>query len=82
MKNTNGLRQEVIEEMETLPADQLRNVLRFIESLRRSSRGAEENTSATHEEDSDVPLEEIRERLSTIEGSMAETVSNMREDRV
>jgi len=82
MKNTSGLRQEVIEEMETLPEDQLRDVLRFIESLGRPSRGVEEKTNATQEEDSDVSLEEVRDRLSAIKGSMSETVSDMREDRV
>jgi hypothetical protein len=82
MKNTSGLRQEVIEEMETLPEEQLQDVLRFIESLRRTSQGAEEKTNATQEENSDVSLKEIRDRLSTIKGSMAETVSDMREDRV
>jgi ElaB/YqjD/DUF883 family membrane-anchored ribosome-binding protein len=81
MENTSGLRQEVIEEMETLPEEQLRDVLRFIESLRRTSRDAKED-SATQEEKSDVSLKEVRDRLSTIEGSMAETVSDMREDRV
>ena len=53
MKNTNGLRQEVIEEMETLPADQLQDVLRFIESLRQapqSSRSIEEKIQAIVDE--------------------------------
>jgi hypothetical protein len=36
--NASGLRQEVIREMETLPDDQVRNVLRFIKSLRQRSR--------------------------------------------
>jgi Protein of unknown function (DUF2281). len=37
MKDASGLRQEVIQEMETLPEDQLREVLDFVESLRRKS---------------------------------------------
>lgn len=82
MNAESGLRQEVIKEMETLPEDQLRDVLRFIESLRRTSRAPEEKTNATQEETPEVSLEEVRERLSTIEGSMAETISDMREDRV
>jgi len=35
MKDRSGLRQEIIQEMETLPEDQLRAVLAFVESLRR-----------------------------------------------
>jgi hypothetical protein len=53
MKNTGGLRQEVIEEMETLPEEQLRDVLRFIESLRQapqSSRSIEEKIQAIVDE--------------------------------
>jgi signal transduction histidine kinase len=53
MKNTSGLRQEVIEEMETLPEEQLRDVLRFIESLRQapqSSRSIEEKIQAIVDE--------------------------------
>ena len=82
MKYKDGLRKEVIEEMESLPEEQLRDVLRFIESLRRTPRSYEENTNATQEETPAVSLKEVRERLSTIEGSMAETISDMREDRV
>ena len=82
MKYKDGLRKEVIEEMESLPEEQLRDVLRFIESLRRAPRSHEENTNATQEETPAVSLKEVRERLSTIEGSMAETISDMREDRV
>lgn len=52
------------------------------ESLRRTSRSPEEETNATQEEAPEVSLEEVRERLSTIKGSMAETISDMREDRV
>ena len=48
MKHKDGLRKEVIEEMESLPEEQLRDVLRFIESLRRTPRSHEENTNATH----------------------------------
>lgn len=53
MKDESGLRQEVIEEMETLPEDQLRDVLRFIESLRQtphSSRSIEEKIEAIVDE--------------------------------
>ena len=38
MKDANGLRQEVIQEMETLPEDQVQDVLRFIKSLRQTPR--------------------------------------------
>lgn len=53
MKDESGLRQEVIQEMETLPEDQLREVLRFIESLRQapqSSRSIEEKIQAIVDE--------------------------------
>ena len=68
--------------METLPEDQVQDVLRFIKSLRWTPRSHEENTNATQEETPAVSLKEVRERLSTIEGSVAETISDMREDRV
>ena len=82
MKDANGLRQEVIQEMETLPEDQVRDVLRFIESLRRTPRSPDEKANSAQEETPAVSVEEVRERLSTIKGSMAETISDMREDRV
>jgi hypothetical protein len=82
MKDANGLRQEVIQEMETLPEDQVRDVLRFIESLRRTPRSPDEKANPAQEETPAVSVEEVRERLSTIKGSMAETISDMREDRV
>ena len=82
MKDANGLRQEVIQEMETLPEDQLRDVLRFIESLRRAPRSPDEKVNPAQGETPAVSVEEVRERLSTIKGSMAETISDMREDRV
>lgn len=47
--NASGLRQEVIREMETLPDDQVRDVLRFIKSLRqtpRSTRSIDEKIEA------------------------------------
>ena len=49
MKHKDGLRKEVIEEMESLPEEQLRDVLRFIKSLRqtpRSTRSIDEKIEA------------------------------------
>ncbi len=60
--NASGLRQEVIREMETLPDDQVRDVLRFIKSLRqtpRSTRSIDEKIEAIVDEAPDDIWENV-----------------------
>ena len=68
MKDANGLRQEVIQEMETLPEDQLRDVLEFVESLRRESSSSppsiEEKIEARLANVSEEALNELPEDAS------------------
>lgn len=68
MNGERGLRQEVIKEMETLPEDQLRDVLEFVESLRRepssSSPSIEEKIEARLADVPDEALDELPEDAS------------------
>lgn len=68
MKDERGLRQEVIKEMETLPEDQLRDVLEFVESLRRepssSPPSIEEKIEARLADVPDEVLDELPEDAS------------------
>jgi vacuolar-type H+-ATPase subunit C/Vma6 len=68
MSAENGLRQEVIKEMETLPEDQLRDVLEFVESLRRESSSSptsiEEKIEARLADVPDEALDELPEDAS------------------
>ncbi|MCS4198095.1 hypothetical protein [Salinibacter ruber] len=68
MNAESGLRQEVIKEMETLPEDQLRDVLEFVESLRRESSPSptsiEEKIEARLADVPDEALDELPEDAS------------------
>jgi hypothetical protein len=68
MKDASGLRQEAIQEMETLPEDQLREVLDFVESLRRKSSSStpsiEEKIEARLGDVPDEVLDELPEDAS------------------
>ena len=76
------LKQDIVRELDRLPAETLREVRDFVEFLVMKRSGDRKSSEATQEKAPDVSLEEVRERLSTMKGSMAETVSDMREDRV
>jgi hypothetical protein len=79
--NASGLRQEVIREMETLPDDQVRNVLRFIKSLRqrsRSTRSIDEKIEAIVDEAPDdiwknVPADGAKQHDHYIYGAPKQT---------
>ena len=58
MKNDGALRREVIQYVKTLPDDQVREVLRFVESLQSS----------------DAPPRSIEERIATIVSEESEEV--------
>jgi len=58
MKNDGALRREVIQYVKTLPDDQVREVLRFVESLQSS----------------DAPSRSIEERIATIVSEESEEV--------
>jgi hypothetical protein len=76
------LKQDIVRELDRLPPETLREVRDFIDVLVKRDSADQGASEATREEASDVTLEEPRERLSTIEGSMAQTISDMREVRV
>lgn len=68
MNADSGLRKEVTEEMETLPEDQLRDVLEFVASLRRESSSPptpiEEKIEARLADVPDEALDELPEDAS------------------
>jgi len=76
------LKKDIVRELDRLPAETLEEVRDFVEFLVMRRSADRRPSEAMREEVPDVALEEVRERLSTIKGSMAETISDMREDRV
>ena len=76
------LKQDIVRDLDRLPPETLREVRDFIGFLVTKRSAGRTPSEATGEEAPAVSLKEVRERLSTIEGSMAETISDMREDRV
>lgn len=76
------LKQDIVRELDRLPAETLREVRDFVEFLVMRRSADRTPSEARQEEGPEASVEEVRERLSTINGSMAETISDMREDRV
>ena len=75
------LKKDIVRDLDRLPPETLREVRDFVDVL-ATKRSEDRPPEATEEKAPAVSVEEVRERLSTIEGSMAETISDMREDRV
>jgi len=80
--NEETLKQNIVRDLDRLSPENLEEVRDFVEFLVMRRSADRRPSEATREEVPDVALEEVRERLSTIKGSMAATISDMREDRV
>ena len=81
------LKQDIVRELDRLPPEALRVVRDFVDFLvmrHSADQGASESSrsESSREEAPDVSLQEVRECLSTIEGSMTQTIVDVREDRV
>ena len=76
------LKKDIVRDLDRLPPETLREVRDFVDFLMTKRSAGPTPLEATEEKAPTVSLEEVREQLSTIEGSMAETISDMGEDRV
>jgi len=76
------LKQDIVRELDRLPPERLREVRDVVDVLGMRHAANQGDSESSREEAPDVSLQEVRECLSTIDGSMAQTIVDMREDRV
>ncbi|MCS4044625.1 hypothetical protein GGQ00_003085 [Salinibacter ruber] len=76
------LKQDIVRELDRLPPETLREVQDFVDFLVMRHAADQGGSKSSREEAPDVSLQEVRECLSSIDGSMAQTIVDMREDRV
>lgn len=74
-------REDLLNKLETLSPAQQSAVMAFIETLDSRSGGSALEQYLRERGDTDVDLEEVREQLSAIEGSMSDTVRTLRDER-
>lgn len=75
--------QELLKKIKQLDERQRAEVIDFVDFL-MAQRASGDVLLDTMQDEANptVSIEEVRRRLSTIKGSMADTVSNLRDDRV
>ena len=76
------LKQDIVRELDRLPPERLREVRDVVDVLGMRHAADQGACESSREEAPDVSLQEVRECLSTIDGSMAQPIVDMREDRV
>ena len=75
--------QELLKKIKQLDERQRAEVIDFVDCLMAQRASGDVLLDTMQDEaNSTVSIEEVRRRLSTIKGSMADTVSNLRDDRV
>ena len=82
----NDLSEEIYKKSKVLNKEQISQVLDFIEFLElKKKKGLRKNPLVdfiTAEADSEMTLDAVREQLSGIKGSLADTIIKGREERV
>lgn len=76
------LKQDIVRDLDRLPPERLREVQDFVDVLVMRHAADQGCSESSREEGPNVSLQEVRECLSTIDGSMGQTIVDMREDRV
>jgi hypothetical protein len=81
MNDKSRVREALLDELATLSPAQRAEVMDFVEFLTSRSVRFPLEQYLCETGNGDIDLEEVRKQLSTIEGSMSDTVRILREER-